>query len=196
MRGRGKMLVQAEDADYKSSPTIRAESWEDAFSIPQSYGAFRLNSLGGWRWRLPGEWIEWDIEVPQDGLYAITMKAWQGWRGRFPRYRSLMIDGEIPFRETEDLLFRPDNEWQYYEVGKEETGEPFLFALKKGKHVIRMQVTVGALSETLRTLVSCYRDVQPQPRDADDYGGESRSQHGVGPAPQDSRPHGSLPLDP
>lgn len=151
-RGRGKMLVQAEDADYKSSPTIRGDSWEDAFSIPQSYGAFRLNTLGGWRWRLPGDWIEWEIEVPQDGLYAITMKAWQGWRGRFPRYRSLTIDGQIPFREAEHLLFRPDNEWQYYEVGKEESDQPFLFALKKGKHVIRLQVTVGKLSQTLRTL--------------------------------------------
>ncbi|MAG36601.1 MAG: hypothetical protein CL878_10220, partial [Dehalococcoidia bacterium] len=151
-RERGGMLFQAEDADHKSSPTIRAESWEDAFSIPQSYGAFRLNSLGGWRWRLPGEWIEWGVEVPQDGLYAITMKAWQGWRGRLPRYRSLMIDGEIPFKEVEDLLFQPDNEWQYYEVGKEASGDPFLFALKQGKHTLRMQVTVGALSETLRTL--------------------------------------------
>lgn len=151
-RGRGKMLFQAEDADHKSSPTIRAESWEDAFSVPQSYGATRYNCLGGWRWRLPGEWIEWEIEVPEDGLYAITMKVWQGWRSNIPRYRSLKIDGKTPFREVEDIPYQPDRHWQLYEVGKHESGERYLFAISKGKHVLRMEVTVGALSETLRTL--------------------------------------------
>jgi ABC-type glycerol-3-phosphate transport system substrate-binding protein len=157
--GDKKIKFEAEVIYLKADPTIRGEVNFDAVASPNADGVFRLNSFGWWRWRLPGQWARWKVNVPEDGLYNISLDEWQGWAGRRPRIRTLKIDGEIPFREMGNILFRSDRLWrletlrpEQLEVVNGKRTEPYLFYLSKGEHILQMEVTLGFMSETQRVL--------------------------------------------
>src|SRR5581483_5733252 len=152
--GNLQIKVQAEQVYRKSDPTIRAEVSYDALADPYANGLQRLNSFGWGRWHTPGQWAEWQVSVPQDGLYEISLDIWQGWSGRRPRIRWLKIDGQVPFQEMQDILFRTGRDWRLETLRENQLpqGKPYLFYLTKGEHVIQMGVTLGFMSETMRVL--------------------------------------------
>ncbi|GIP43493.1 ABC transporter substrate-binding protein [Paenibacillus sp. J45TS6] len=146
------MLIQAEDAAYKSSPTLAPISDRSSPTvIPYDVSKIRINSIGGTNWKLPGQWIEWEIEVPEDGLYQIALKEKQDQLRGIYATRSLMIDGEYPFQEMKRIRFKFHRDWQMNVLGGE---EPYLFHLTKGKHQIRMTVSLGEIAPLLRTIES------------------------------------------
>ncbi|MGH2370678.1 MAG: extracellular solute-binding protein, partial [Chloroflexota bacterium] len=110
--------------------------------------------FGWWRWRRPGQWTRWKLTVPEDGLYQISLNIWQGWSGRRPRIRTLWLDGEIPFREMQNILFRTGRDWRLETMREEQLpdGDPYLFYLSKGEHIVQLEVTLGFMSETMRVL--------------------------------------------
>ncbi len=146
------ILVQGEAATAKSSPTLYPISDRSSPSVtPYHVSKIRMNAIGGLNWRLPGQWIEWEIDVPEDGLYQIALKRKQDQlRGVFAT-RSLMIDGKIPFEEMKRIRFNYNAKWQMDVLGGD---EPYLFYLTKGKHRIRMTVTLGELAPLIQTIES------------------------------------------
>ena len=37
--------------------------------------SIKLNSIGGYRWNQPGQWITWKVDVPEDGLYQLALSV-------------------------------------------------------------------------------------------------------------------------
>lgn len=146
------IMIQAEDAAFKSSPTLFPVSDRSSPSvIPYNVSKIRINTIGGLNWKLPGQWIEWEFEVEEDGLYQIALKQKQDQlRGVFST-RSIMINGEYPFEEMKRVRFDFNMRWQTNVLGEE---EPYLFHLTKGKHRIRMEVSLGEMAPLLRTIES------------------------------------------
>jgi len=145
--------VQAEKATYKSSPTLYPIPDHTSPSLePYSVSKIRMNAIGGLNWRLPGEWIEWEVEVPEDGLYRIAFKAKQNKvRGTYSN-RKLYIDGRVPFREVESIPFYYDANWRMHVVG--DGTEPYLFHLTKGVHRLKLEVNLGDVTPLIRTVES------------------------------------------
>ena len=143
-----QIKFQAEDTLWRSENVIRRESDADPKTEPRSGANRVLNTLGGWRWRLGNASVAWEFEVPEDGLYAITLKVLQNNDAGMPSYRQIMIDGEIPFQELELYSFPYDEMW-YAETLHEEDGEPFLFYLTKGSHTLTMTVKLGPIGEIM-----------------------------------------------
>lgn len=149
---------QGEDAEYRSSPTLYA-IFDRASSNTEPYSAskIKLNSIGGEQWGIPGQWIEWEIEVPEDGFYNISFKAKQNYNRGKVSVRTVMIDGRIPFREASQLEFRYNTGWKLTTLADED-GTPFKIPLTKGKHTIRLEVTLGSLGDILTEMdQSIYR---------------------------------------
>lgn len=149
---------QGEDAKYKSSPTLYA-IYDRASSNTEPYSAskIKLNSIGGDAWRVSGQWIEWDIEVPEDGIYNIAFKAKQNYSRGKVSTRNLMIDGVTPFTEAAELEFKYSTGWELTYLTDSE-GNPCKVPLTKGKHVIRLEVTLGQLGDILTQIEeSIYR---------------------------------------
>jgi len=145
--------IQGEDALVKSAPTLYPESDRSSPTVePYDVSKIRINSIGGLNWKIPGQWIEWEIEVPEDGLYQIALKRKQDQLRGIYSTRSLMIDGEYPFEEMKRLRFNHNTNWQTDVLGGEE--EPYLFHLTAGKHRLRMTVTLGDIAPLLRTVES------------------------------------------
>lgn len=146
---KGHMIkVQGEDAQYKSDPTLYAISDRSSPSTePYHPSKIRMNMIGEEQWKAPGQWIEWEIAVPEDGLYEIVLKQRQNMlRGSFAN-RSLTIDGKSPFKEMQAIPFKYQKEWELTTLGNEE--RPYLFYLTEGVHRIRLEVTLGELGSVL-----------------------------------------------
>jgi len=141
--------VQGEDSTRRSSPSLYPFfDTSSATTEPYSVTYIRLNAIGGDRWRVPGQWIEWEIEVPEDGLYAFSFKARQSYNRGIVSNRALLIDGEVPCREAMAIPFYFDNGWQLV-TPQDANGNDMYFPLEAGRHTIRLQVTLGDLAEVL-----------------------------------------------
>jgi len=146
------IIIQAEDATKKSSPTLYALTDRSSPSVvPYHVSKLRINTIGGVNWKLPGQWIEWEFEVEEDGLYHIALKRKQDQLRGVYSTRSLTIDGEYPFEEMKRIRFNYNTEWQMDVLGGE---DPYLFHLTKGTHHIRMMVSLGDIAPLLRTIES------------------------------------------
>ena len=131
----------------RSSPTTE----------PNSVTTTVLNYTGGESWNSSGQWIQWNVEVPEDGYYNITVKARQNYARGSVSSRSLLIDGEVPFKEVEDIGFAYNNDWDVLTLA-DENDTPYKFYLTKGTHNIRLEATLGDIGSILEDLEdSTYR---------------------------------------
>lgn len=158
--------IQGEDALYKSSNSLIAQSDSTSASVtPYDPVVSKVNYIGGSNWAGAGDKISWKINVPQDGLYGITFSFQQSYIMNGYSYRTLRIDGEIPFEEASRLKFDYCNSWQLKRSENEEQ-EPYLFYLTAGEHTISLEVNLGGLSSfaiTLKNLIyelgDIYREI-------------------------------------
>ncbi|WP_311772708.1 extracellular solute-binding protein [Cohnella xylanilytica] len=157
--------IQAEHPALKSSPTLfPVADHSSPATEPYSASKIRLNTIGGTNWKLPGQWIEWEFEAPQDGLYQLGFKVRQDQLRGLYSNRKLYIDGVVPFKEVESLPFYYSSKWQMFVPGlekgkkkgedKKEREEPYLFYLTKGKHSIRLEAELGDMSTLIRSVQS------------------------------------------
>lgn len=152
--------VQGEDAAYKSDSTLYPVSDRTSpLSEPYSPSKTRLNEIGGNNWKKVGQWISWEIEVPDDGYYTLAFRYRQNINTGVTVIRSLSIDGEVPFKEAAELKFLYNNDWQLKRLSpmaNSEADNPYMFYLEKGKHEIKLEITLGnELSEIIRRTDSC-----------------------------------------
>lgn len=146
--------VQGEAASGKSSPTLLPVSHRASPAIePFHVSKQRNNMMGAYAWRHAGQWLEWEVEVPKDGLYTLSVKHLQNYLPSMSSLRTLMIDGSIPFAEAKRIGFPYSTDWQLMTIGNSE-GDPYLFPLKQGKHTIRLEVTLGELAPIIRSVES------------------------------------------
>ncbi len=152
------LKVQGESAKLRSAPSLyarydRSSSLTDPYSVTNTI----LNYIGGDPWTHPGEWIQWDFEVPEDGYYHISVKARQMYQRGALSARTVYIDGEVPFEELSAVTFGYNTGWEMRTLG-DKNGNPFRFYLTKGSHTIRMEVTLGEMGPILKEVEdSIYR---------------------------------------
>ena len=120
-----------------------------AITEPQDPAKIRLNTIGGSNWKTIGQWIEWQVEPTETGLYQIVARFEQNFLNGMFVSRKLTINGELPFAEAEFLTFNYDKGWQVQPLGRE--GVPFEFYFEAGKtYTIRLEVNLGDIAEILR----------------------------------------------
>lgn len=140
--------VEAEQPLIKSDPMlVPSFDRSSPLTSPQSTGAISMNTISGERFKTPGQWMEWKITVPEDGLYQVCMRARQNQESGFIANRMLLIDGLLPFQEAAEISFQYSTDWR--NVICSVSGEPCLFYLKKGTHILRLEATVGKMRDAL-----------------------------------------------
>ncbi|MEO3946636.1 extracellular solute-binding protein [Gorillibacterium sp. CAU 1737] len=158
------IVIEAEQASAKSSPTLYPQSERSSSAVsPYSASKVRINTIGGYNWRLPGQWIEWEFEVQEEGLYNLSFISQQNFVRGIYSTRKLTIDGKVPFEEMKDVAFKYKSGYRLDKMGGD---EPYLFPLTKGKHVLRMEATLGEFAPlidevktSLLNLNSMYRKI-------------------------------------
>lgn len=150
MKGTNGQLItiEGEASIAKSSPTLYPLSERSSAAVtPYSASKIKINTIGGLNWRLPGQWMEWEIDVPETGLYNIAFKTQQNYVRGIYSTRRLTIDGEIPFKEMEKVAFRYKSAYRLDVMGGD---SPYMYRLEKGKHTLRLEVSLGEFAPLIR----------------------------------------------
>lgn len=149
--GDESIVIQAEYAIKTSENTIyQLNDRSSAYSEPQHSALVRLNEIGGDKWQYVGQWIEWQVEVPEEGYYSIIPRSKQSYYSGIYVSRKIYINGELPFREANNLRFAYSSDWKTDPLNDGTTN--FKFYLNKGVNTIRMEVVLGDMSEILNTV--------------------------------------------
>ncbi|MDE6167971.1 MAG: ABC transporter substrate-binding protein, partial [Acetatifactor sp.] len=145
-------LVQGEDSALRSESSLYAKyDRSSPNTSPYSVTKTVLNYVGGDAWNSAGQWIQWNLEVPEDGFYHITIKGRQNYARGSISGRCLYIDGEIPFDEMREVSFEYSNDWNCMTLSDQE-GNPYRFYLTAGTHTLRLEATLGGMGSILEEL--------------------------------------------
>ena len=160
------LKIQGESALLKSDSTLYPiPDRTSSLTEPYSASKTRLNVIGGTNWKLVGQWITWELDVPEDGLYRIMVKYRQNKNTGVTVCRSLEIDGETPFKEAEEFYFYYENAWQLSVLG--DGNDPYCFRLSKGTHRFTFRINLGkeladillVASDSVDQLNTAYREL-------------------------------------
>lgn len=95
-------------------------------------------------------WISYTIpDVPEDGLYCLTIKYRQNTQLGMSVFRNIYINNELPYEELRNVRFPFGFGWENLTVA-DENGTPYYVYLKKGDNTIAFEATVGSWSEILQ----------------------------------------------
>lgn len=144
-------IVEAERYAYKNAVSIQALSVAEPNISPDPKGKIVYNAVGGGRWSKPGEKLAWEITVPKTGRYAIDVKYYQGFNGKANAYRTLLIDGKVPFEEMRSYRFA-SNKSLSIEPLADEKGNPYLFHLTEGTHLLELAVDTTRINPVIQSL--------------------------------------------
>ncbi len=158
------MEIEGEDAWLKSVNSLVAKADNGSSDVtPYSPVKSQLNYIGNTNWQIPGQAITWKITVPEDGLYSLGLNYKQSYIIDGFTYRSLSIDGVVPFEECKNIRFDYCTSWEFKTFGDE---NPYKFYLTAGSHTVTLTVTLGEtaefysrLSEIVDVIGDTYMDI-------------------------------------
>ena len=140
--------IQGEASVLRSDSTLFAIADQgDPTVEPYHVAEIRLNTVGGQRWNRAGQWLRWEFDVPESGLYKIAIKGKQNIRRGTYSNRKVRINGKVPFLEAEAVAFPYSNRYQMHLLGGD---EPFLFYLEAGKNFLELEAVLGDLAELMK----------------------------------------------
>jgi len=158
------LQVEGETPALKSSSQLYAVyDRSSPYTLPYHATCLRYNTIGGETWSDNGQWIEWEVEVPEDGLYQLGLRYRQNENKGQDSLRRLEVDGVVPFAEAAEIPFDYAIDWQSGFFGGD---DPWQFYLTAGVHRIRLEVVQGEketqaakMQETLYRINSLYREI-------------------------------------
>ena len=147
--------IEAENASKTSSQMLYAKQDQSSPAVyPASPKELLNNTIGGDSWRLNGQWIEWEFEVPEPGYYQIALVDKQNFVKGIYVSRRISIDGQVPFEEMLDYGFEYSSNWRKDVLSSKE-GEAYRFFLEEGKHTLRMEVVLGEFADIISDVQDC-----------------------------------------
>ena len=144
--------AQGEDADYKSDRSLYA-LYDQSSPMTEPYDLFKINYnyIGGNNWKKTGQWLEWNFEVKESGLYQIAFRSRQNYKSGMYAARRLTIDGKIPFWEMSAVQFNYSSAWETAALS-DSGGKPYLFYLEEGIRTIRLECVSGGVADAVAAL--------------------------------------------
>ncbi len=147
------IIIQGESSTLRSEPSLFAR-YDRSSPITQPYNIAKttFNYIGSEAWKTPGQWIEWTMDIPEDGFYQISVEGRQLYQRGYVSTRTLSIDGATPFAEASSVEFGYSSDWKLVTPSNPETKEPYQFYLTKGEHKVRLEVTLGKMGDIISDL--------------------------------------------
>ncbi len=129
---------EAENMAYKSNTTINMSTSREVGVEPFSVKNLKLNIIGEGSWGSSGEFITWNVNVPETGYYYLAFKVKQSTENT-TSYRTLYVNGEIPFEEAKHLPFTYTKEWKNVPIQGVD-GTQYAIKLNAGNNEIKLEV--------------------------------------------------------
>lgn len=153
------IIIEGEDAYLKNSYWLNAKSDNSSVTVtPNDTKKSIINYIGGSSWVTQGDTITWKTEALTAGYYGIALSFRQSTVLGGKVYRSLLIDGKVPFAEAKAIGFSYDNDWQQI-VLVDDNNEPYRFYFSEGEHDISLSVSLGEMGEVCTALDAAVSDM-------------------------------------
>ncbi len=145
------LFVNATDYTEKNSSYVRLMTFGSPSVTPYDSVNKKLNVIDGNAWYKAGQEVTYEINVDQTGLYDLTFH-YANYKSDFDIFRSIKIDGEIPFDEFDSYRFdyTPTN-WANHTLSDED-GNPYQVYLEAGTHTITFRAEKSEVSQYLRDI--------------------------------------------
>lgn len=137
----GKTVTfQAEEMSAKNDAAIQMAVDKDALSLPPAGKFETFNTVGGTRWQTGGQRIDWKFTIPESGRYKISMRSKQNAVANMSTFRTIAVDGKVPFKELMNYQFHYNPIWEGLTLS-DANGSPYEFYFEKGEHTLSMTAT-------------------------------------------------------
>lgn len=136
--------IEAETPSFKNASNIQAGVSRNVGVTPFSVKYLKLNILEGSTFNSERNTVGYLVDVKNAGYYNLTFKVLQSNVANSNVYRTLKINGVVPFKEATSLPFYYDTKWKNVTLGGE---NPYLFYLKEGINEITLSVDLSLYME-------------------------------------------------
>lgn len=146
------LTLEAEFPAYKNDTSVRPASSRSLTVTPYDTYHLLLNTLGGESWNKSGSAVYYEFQVPQAGLYALTLRALQNTRSNFTVFRRLTVNGEVPFEQFNAVPFSYSSDWVDVHL-------PQKVFLRQGVNVLGIQATDAPYLPATETIQQALLDI-------------------------------------
>jgi len=150
------IMIHAETPFQTSEQVIYAmNDRTSGITYPQDPAASLLNTIGGNggdKWKSPGQWIKYEVNIAESGWYEIIPRFKQTVNQGLFSSRSLKIDGNYPFVEAKSLQFKYGDDWQVEKLN--DGNQTFKFYLDEGRHTLEFMAVLGDMAGVLGEIES------------------------------------------
>lgn len=150
------LSLEAELPSYKNDTSLRPTSSRSLTVTPYDTYCLLLNTLGGDSWIKSGSAAYYAVEVPLDGLYALTLRALQSTRSNFTVFRRITVNGAVPFEELNAYPFPYSADWRDVTLGGE---TPYLIHLRRGVNLLGIEATNAPYLPAIETIQQALVDI-------------------------------------
>jgi ABC-type glycerol-3-phosphate transport system substrate-binding protein len=148
--------LEAELPTYKNDTSVRPTTDRGLTVTPYDTYCQLLNVLGGESWDQSGTAVYYAVNVPHDGLYAITLRAMQNTRNNFTVFRRFTVNGEVPFVEFNAVPFGNSADWRDVTLGG---ATPYRVFLRQGVNLIGVEATNAPYLPAIQTIQQALLDI-------------------------------------
>jgi ABC-type glycerol-3-phosphate transport system substrate-binding protein len=144
--------INAIDYVSKNAYDVRLGAEDDPAAQPFDRVDALLNVIEGSSWEQSGEEISYEFSVPRSGRYLIGLH-YKNPKADFSVFRSLRVNGEIPFAELRAYEFESTgiNRWSWETLAGED-GDAFELYLQEGLNRISLRTEREPVTEATRAL--------------------------------------------
>jgi ABC-type glycerol-3-phosphate transport system substrate-binding protein len=149
-------LLEAELPAFKNDTSLRPASSRSMTVTPYDTYCLLMNTMGGESWGRSGSAVYYRVAVPEDGLYAITLRAMQNTRSNFTVFRRITINGAVPFEQFNAMPFSSSPDWIDVPLGG---ATPYRVALRRGINLIGIEATSAPYTPAIETIEATLEDI-------------------------------------
>lgn len=158
-KAKALLIHEAEKNYTKNNSYIRPVASTDSSVVPSDPKHLLLNTLGGDSWNTSGQEVGWNVHVEEDGFYQLTFKVLQNKKTGATIFRKVLIDGEIPFKEVDPIAFQFNKSWSNDTLA-DANGEPFLFYLSKGDHILSLKADASPVERVVYSTNNVMKEIE------------------------------------
>ncbi len=151
------IIVEGERYAITTTSSVKASANNNSSLYPYETNSRRVNTL--FSGATAGQEVAWEVEVEQDGLYAISFRLLQNANSNMPVYRNMKIDGRTLFEEMNNIAISPTKSNTYDNFTFEVNGEAAYIYLTKGKHTISLAATMGPMAEVYQDILDLMGEI-------------------------------------
>lgn len=158
LEGNKSLIIEAETPTIQNEPSTRAGSWFNMDLSPYDNKKKKLNYVDGLSFKNAGQYVEYEFEVEESGSYHIGMRYLQDAKVGFSVFTDILIDGEIYSESLKNYSLGYVSNFSD-EIFKTDEGY-LIFDLDKGKHTLRLELSIDPLQEILNEVEDIVSEVQ------------------------------------